>query len=81
MENAQKYTIKFNFNIMNKEKVDKIGMIIRIIIGIVIFGIGWSYKSFWGLLGFIPIIIALSGKCPLSSILGKKVCSMQKDKK
>ena len=45
--------------------------IIRIIVGIVIIWLGFTYRSMWSLLGIIPIATGLSGWCALYQIIGK----------
>ncbi|MDO9512472.1 MAG: DUF2892 domain-containing protein [Bacteroidales bacterium] len=45
----------------NIGKTDKT---IRIIVGIIIGGAGLYFNNWWGLLGLIPIITAVSGFCP-----------------
>jgi hypothetical protein len=43
---------------------------IRLIISMVIFGIGFYFNSLWGLLGIIPLYTGLVRICPIYSILG-----------
>ena len=50
----------------NMGKTDKT---IRIIIGVAILISGVIFNSWWGLLGFIPIMVALSGRCGLYYLL------------
>ncbi len=38
---------------------------VRIVIGLVIVVLGIVFKSWWGLLGLIPVLTALIGWCPL----------------
>jgi hypothetical protein len=38
--------------------------IIRLVVGVIIIGIGYAYDSYWGLLGLIPITVALTRWCP-----------------
>ncbi len=38
--------------------------IVRYILGIVILALGYYYKSWWGLVGIIPLGTALLGWCP-----------------
>lgn len=49
---------------MNKN-VGSIDKVIRIIIGLIIMGIGYYFKSWWGAIGIIPVFTALVGWCPL----------------
>lgn len=37
---------------------------LRIVIGIVILGLGYAYNSYWGLLGLLPILTGLIRWCP-----------------
>lgn len=39
-------------------------MIIRIILAVVIFALGFIYKSWWGLVGLIPLLTAIVRFCP-----------------
>ena len=48
-----------------KRNVGKADAIFRIILGVVIIGIGVYFKTWWGLLGILPIITALIRWCPL----------------
>jgi hypothetical protein len=41
---------------------------LRITIGIVILFLGFYFESYFGFLGLIPIMFALSGYCPLCAI-------------
>ncbi|MFO7983354.1 MAG: DUF2892 domain-containing protein [Desulfuromonadales bacterium] len=51
----------------------------RVVIGVVLFGLfflegGWAYL---GLIGFIPIITAIAGYCPISQMLGVNTCRVK----
>lgn len=48
-----------------KCNVGKTDKTIRIIGGLVILALGVLLKSWWGLIGIIPLATALSGWCPL----------------
>lgn len=61
-----------------KCNVGKTERTIRIILGFLIVSIGVYYKSWWGVVGFAPIITGLIGYCPLSDILGISTCKNQK---
>lgn len=43
---------------------------IRLILGVVIILLGIFLKSWWGLIGIIPIITALLNFCPVWGLLG-----------
>ncbi|MDD5088611.1 MAG: DUF2892 domain-containing protein, partial [bacterium] len=53
-----------------KANIGTADQIIRIIIAVVIFALGAAFKSWWGLLGFLPLFTALFSFCGLYSILG-----------
>lgn len=53
-----------------KRNVGKTEAIVRVVIGLGIFGLGIVYQTWWGLLGFIPLITAGSGYCPVWAVLG-----------
>ncbi len=57
-----------------KKNVGKADMIIRIIIAIAIGAFGYYYKTWWGLVGLIPLITAFTNICPLYSIFGITTC-------
>jgi hypothetical protein len=44
---------------------------IRLLIGVVIIGIGFYFKSWWGAVGLIPILSGFLNYCPLYQALGK----------
>lgn len=48
--------------------------IIRIVLAVVIFGLGLAAQSWLGLIGFIPLLTGLVGWCPLYSIFGLSTC-------
>jgi hypothetical protein len=49
---------------MNKN-IGKTDTILRHVLGVIILLIGIYFKSWWGLIGLIPIVTALVGWCPL----------------
>jgi len=56
----------------NVGKADKV---IRITIGIIIGALGIYFKSWWGLVGLIPVFTALIHWCPLYLPFGIRTCS------
>ncbi len=44
--------------------------VIRIVVGVVILGLGLILKSWWGLVGLLPIATGLVGFCALYVALG-----------
>jgi hypothetical protein len=47
---------------------------IRIIIGLGILALGLAFKSWWGLLGLLPLATAAIGYCGLYTLLGVNTC-------
>ncbi len=58
-----------------KCNVGKTEQIIRITIGILVILFGLYFKSWWGLIGLIPIITGSIRYCPVSDILGISTCN------
>ncbi|MDD2197694.1 MAG: DUF2892 domain-containing protein [Bacteroidales bacterium] len=57
-----------------KANVGKTDKIIRILIALIIAGLGIYYQSWWGLLAIIPLATALFSFCGLYSLLGINTC-------
>jgi len=51
---------------------------IRIVIGVGALAAGYVFKSYWGLVGLVPLLTAGMRCCPLYSLLGIKTCSVNK---
>jgi hypothetical protein len=47
---------------------------IRVIIGLGILALGLAFKSWWGLLGLLPLTTAAIGYCGLYTLLGVNTC-------
>ncbi len=60
-----------------KANVGSLDKIIRIILALIIFVIGYMTKSWWGLLGLIPLVTALTGHCLIYTILGINTCKVK----
>ena len=52
-----------------KSNVNKVDRVIRILTGGIILALGLVLKSWWGLLGLIPLVTGLIRWCPLYAIL------------
>lgn len=61
-----------------KTNVGKADRTIRIIIGIVILAVGYYFKSWWGLIGIVPILTAAIGWCPAYLPFGISTCKTKK---
>lgn len=52
---------------------------LRVVIGFILLSLVFiGPKTYWGLLGFLPIATGLIGSCPAYTILGFSTCSMKK---
>lgn len=58
-----------------KVNVGKIDKVFRIIVGLSAIIAGFYFQSWWGAIGLIPLVTALSGWCPLYSIIGISTCT------
>ena len=47
-----------------KFNVGKTDRLLRILVGLVILVLGYIYSSWWGLIGFIPLLTGLFKWCP-----------------
>ena len=48
--------------------------LLRIIVGVVIIGLGLYFQSLWGVVGLIPLLTGLFRFCPLYKMLGMNTC-------
>ena len=52
------------------KNIGKLDKTIRVVLGIAILALGLWFKSWWGLIGLLPLVTALAGWCPPYSLLG-----------
>ncbi|MEM3374408.1 MAG: DUF2892 domain-containing protein [Candidatus Woesearchaeota archaeon] len=52
-----------------KCNVGKFERVLRIIVGLIILGLGYNYKNVFGLIGLIPLLTGIIGFCPAYLIL------------
>lgn len=50
--------------------VGKPERVIRVIVGLVIIGVGVYYQSWWGAIGLVPVLTGVLGWCPPYQLLG-----------
>ena len=53
-----------------KSNVGSADRIVRFVIGIVIIALGFYFKSWWGVIGIVPIITASLNFCPAYNLIG-----------
>jgi hypothetical protein len=52
---------------------------LRVIIGVVLLALVFvGPRTYWGLVGLVPLLTAAIGNCPLYSIVGLSTCSTRK---
>ncbi|HEY5535749.1 MAG TPA: DUF2892 domain-containing protein [Ignavibacteria bacterium] len=57
---------------VNEGTTDKV---IRIVVGLaIIIVVGFVMKSWWGIIGIVPLATGLASRCPMYSILGVNTC-------
>ena len=59
--------------------VGGVDRVIRIIVGLVIVGLGLMYQSWWGLAGLVPLLTAAAGWCPLYAPFRISSCGQKPD--
>ena len=52
--------------------------IARVIIGLAVLGAGFYFKSYWGLVGLVPLLTAALGWCPAYLPFGLSTCKRPK---
>ncbi|MEO6873412.1 MAG: DUF2892 domain-containing protein [Opitutaceae bacterium] len=63
-----------------KANIGSIDRIIRFILGLVLLGAGWYYKSWWGLIGLLPLFTATVRVCPAYLPFGINTCARKNEK-
>ncbi len=63
------------FFTMNEGTIDRV---VRIVLGLSLLAlIVIGPKTYWGLLGAVPLVTGLMGSCPLYSVLGLNTCPVK----
>ncbi|HVT72444.1 MAG TPA: DUF2892 domain-containing protein [Lacunisphaera sp.] len=57
-----------------KANIGSIDRVTRIIVGLGLLGAGWYFKSWWGLIGFLPLLTAVIRFCPAYVPFGVSTC-------
>jgi hypothetical protein len=62
-----------------KTNVGSLDRLVRIVAGLAVLGAGYYFKSWWGLVGFVPLLTATVGFCPAYPLFGINTCRLKKD--
>jgi len=62
-----------------KLNVGSIDRWVRIVLGLTISAAGFYFKSWFGLIGLVPLVTAFVGWCPLYVVLGISTCRLQSE--
>ena len=62
-----------------KTNIGSTDRIIRIVVGLVILGVGYYFKSWWGLVGLLPIATAVLRFCPGYLPFGFSTCAVKQE--
>lgn len=57
-----------------KVNMGKTDRFVRMILSIIIAGVGYYFKSWWGLVAIIPLLTSFTGFCPLYRLIGMNTC-------
>ena len=57
-----------------KTNIGSVDRILRIVVGLALLGAGLYLKSWWGLVGLVPILTALVRFCPAYLPFGLSTC-------
>ena len=63
-----------------KKNVGTTDKIVRVIVGVLIILLGLYFKSWWGVIGIIPLATGLIGYCTLYNLLGINTCKIEPPK-
>ncbi len=64
-----------------KPNVGNIDRILRFLVGFTLLGAGYYFKSWWGLVGIVPLLTATFRFCPAYLPLGMSTCPRSEEKK
>jgi len=62
-----------------KTNVGTIDRALRFIAGVAILAAGYYFKSWWGLIGLVPLLTAVLRFCPAYPLLGINTCGRPTD--
>jgi len=63
-----------------KPNVGSLDRALRLILGCALLGAGYYFKSWWGLIGFMPILTGFFQFCPAYLPIGLSTCKLKDGK-
>jgi hypothetical protein len=57
-----------------KTNIGTVDRVVRIVVGVVIIGVGIYFRSWWGLIGLLPLLTAVVRFCPAYLPFGINTC-------
>jgi hypothetical protein len=57
-----------------KRNIGKSDKVVRLVVGAAVIAAGVYFQSWWGVIGVMPILTALMGRCPPYALLGINTC-------
>ncbi len=60
-----------------KCNIGKTDRIVRVVIGLIVIAVGVYLKSWWGVIGLLPIFTAATGWCGLYTLFGTSTCNIK----
>ncbi len=61
-----------------KPNVGGFDRILRALVGLALLGVGYYFKSWWGLVGLVPLSTAIFRFCPAYLPIGLNTCELKK---
>ncbi|HEY0865499.1 MAG TPA: DUF2892 domain-containing protein [Lacunisphaera sp.] len=62
-----------------KANVGGFDRVLRALVGLSLLGAGLYFKSWWGLVGLVPLFTAIFRFCPAYLPIGLNTCTLKKD--
>jgi len=61
-----------------KSNIGSLDCTLRILVGLALLGAGFYFKSWWGLVGLVPLLTAIFRFCPAYVPFGLSTCAVKK---
>lgn len=61
-----------------KTNVGFVDRVLRVVVGCAVLGAGYYFKTWWGLVGLLPLLTAFVAFCPAYVPFGLNTCGVKK---